>query len=334
MIRPSEFARTLAALAAILALAAPSAAQDAPPEKLTVAQKPLVRLNVIVTDAKGRTVADVKREDLRVYEDGVEQPIAYFSKEEQPVSYGLVVDNSGSIRNQIGYVVTSAKLVVNSNAAEDEAFVVSFISADKIRVIQDITADKNALFKALESMYVEGGQTAVIDAVYLSAQYLLKSGKPVGDKSRRHILVLISDGEDRASYYKADDLSKLLKQSDIQIFCIGLVAALDKANGLMRPSTRARAANLLKSLAGETGGRVFFPEKVGELKDAIDEIVGNLHTQYVIGYDPPANAGGKTKHNIEVKVVEAPGREKFKAIVRPERTVAGDAGAEGQKKKE
>jgi Ca-activated chloride channel homolog len=332
-IRTCMFARMLAPAALLLALAVSTTAQEnAPPEKLTTAEKPFVRLNIIVTDGKGRAVADVKREDLRVYEDGIEQPIAYFAKEEQPVSYGLVVDNSGSMRTQIGYVVASAKLVVDSNASEDEAFIVRFVSSDNIKVMQEFTSDRNALFKALESMYVQGGQTAVVDAVYLSAQYLLKSGKAADGRPRRQALVLISDGEDRASYYKAEDLFKLLKQSDIQVFCIGLTAALGKESGFISKSKRDLASDLLKRLASETGGRVFFAEKVGDLKEAVGEVVGNLHTQYVVGYDPPATTGGKAKHKIEVKVVDAPGREKLKAIVRPERAVAGQTGTEAKKK--
>ncbi|MBC7930316.1 MAG: VWA domain-containing protein [Rubrivivax sp.] len=324
-------ARTNTSIAVLLALACTSVAQVATPEKLSSSEKPIVRVNVMVTDAKGRTVADVKREDLRVYEDGVEQPIAYFSKEEQPVTYGLVVDNSGSLREQMAYVVASAKLVVNSNTPEDETFVVRFISSDNINVTQDFTSDKTSLFKALDSMYVQRGQTAVIDAVYLAVNHMVKNGKTADGKPRRRVLVLISDGEDRASYYKAEDLFKLLKGSDIQIFCVGLTAALDKERGFISKSKRDRASDFLKRLASETGGRIFFAEKVGELEEAIGEVLGNLHMQYVVGYDPPANAGGKTKHKIEVKVIDAPGRGKLKAIVRPERT---DASAEGKKKKQ
>jgi Ca-activated chloride channel homolog len=327
-------ARTTVTIAALISLAVSSPAQDVVQDKLTAAEKPFVRLNVIVTDAKGRTVADIKREDLRVYEDGVEQPIAYFSKEAQPVSYGLVVDNSGSLRSQIGYVVDSAKLVIDSNATGDETFIVRFVSHDNIKVWQDFTSDKAALFKALDTMYVQGGQTAVIDAVYLAADHLLKNSKPTGGKPRRHVLVLISDGEDRNSFYKLDDLLKLIGRSDIQIFCIGLTAELDAQSGFTSPSKREAANNLLKRLANNTGGRVFFAKKVGELKESIDELIGNLHTQYVIGYDSPAGVGGKTKHKIEIKVVDAPGREKLKAIVRPERAAASGTNAEVQKKKQ
>jgi Ca-activated chloride channel homolog len=331
MFRTHILARTLAPIALLLAFAA-SSAQDAAPDKPTKAETPLVRLNVMITDKKGRTVSDVKAEDLRLFVDGMEQPIAYFSKEEQPVSYGLVVDNSGSLRDQIQYVVVSAKVVVDSNAVEDESFVVRFVASDNIRMMQGMTSDKAALFKALEAMYVEGGQTAVVDALYLAADHLLKNGKPAGDKPRRHALVLISDGEDRASFYKTEDIFKLIRRSDVQIFCIGLTAGLNKQNGFVSSSSREKARDFLKRLADETGGRVFFAEKIGELKDAINEIINNLHTQYVVGFVPATAAGVKTNHKIEIRVVDAPGREKLKAVFRPEYAGAGQTGAEVQKK--
>ena len=330
--RPSQSWPAVLCAAALCVVAATAVAQDKKPEKNEQPGAQTVLLNVIVTDSKGHAVADAKREDLRLYVDGVEQPITYFSNEARPASYGLVVDNSGSLRDQIKYVATAAKIIVNSNTAEDEAFVVRFVSADNIKLMQEVTADKAALFKALDAMYVEGGQTAVIDAVYLSANNLLNKGKPAGDKPRRHALVLISDGEDRASYYKIDDLFKLLRKSDIQIFCIGLTASLDKERGFTTQSTREKATDLLKRLASATGGRVFFAEKVGELKDAIAEVINDLHTQYVVGYVPAATAGGGSNHKVEIRMVDAPGRRKLKTFTRPEMTLNAEGDAAGQKK--
>ena len=331
MERRNELTRTrtltgaLAAFALLLLASASVPAQNSAPEKQAQAKAgaQTVLLNVIVTDSRGHTVADVKREDLRLYVDGAEQPITYFSNEVRPVSYGLVVDNSGSLRDQINHVVAAAKIIVNSNTTEDETFVVRFISADNIKLMEGLTADKAALSKALDAMYVEGGQTAVIDAVYLSANNLLNKGKPAGDKPRRHALVLISDGEDRASYYKIDDLYKLLRKSDIQIFCIGLTASLDKERGFTTQSKREKAIDLLKHLASVTGGRVYFAEKVGELKDAIAEVINDLHTQYVVGYVPAATAGSGSNHKVEIRVVDAPGRGKLKVVTKPEITLDG-----------
>src|SRR5437763_1747357 len=118
--RPSQSwpAVLCAAALCVVAAAAMTVAQDKKPEKKEQSGAQTVLLNVIVTDSKGHAVADVKREDLRLYVDGVEQPITYFSNEARPASYGLVVDNSGSLRDQIKYVATAAKIIVNSNTAE------------------------------------------------------------------------------------------------------------------------------------------------------------------------------------------------------------------------
>ena len=315
----------------LVAVAASASAQDSPAEKQRKPEQPLVRLNLMVADEKGRTVGDVKQEELRLLVDGAEKPIAYFAQESLPVSYGLVIDNSGSLKDQIRYVVAAAKLVVENGAREDEAFVVRFVSSDNIRVIENFTSDKAALNKALDDMSVEGGQTALLDAVYLSGDYLLKKGRS-GGGARRRALVLITDGEDRASYYKFEQVSKLLKGSDVQVFCIGLTAALNKERGFITPSKRESAGALLKRLATETGGRVFFAEKVGELQEAIGEVISNLHTQYVVGYAAEPEAGGKAHHKIEVKVVGLPGRGKLKPIVRPEYDAAVQVEAQEKKK--
>jgi Ca-activated chloride channel family protein len=327
MFRSLTHARILALLALLLAFVV-SSAQDAAPEKPTKTETPLIRLNVMITDKQGRAVSDIKAEDLRLFVDGAEQQIKYFSKEEQPVSYGLVVDNSASLKEQIKYVIAAAKLITDSNTPSDETFIVRFVSSDEIKIMQDFTADESALGGALEDMFIEGGQTAFIDAIYLSAQHLLKNSKLAGDKPRRHALVLISDGDDRASYYKADDLFKLLRRSDIQIFSIGLTAALDKERGFISQSKREKSQDLLKRLAAETYGQVFFAEKVGELKDAITEVINILHTQYVLGYVPAPTTGGSSKHKIEIRVIDVPGREKLKAIFKPEYGVAGSVGSE------
>jgi VWFA-related protein len=321
---------TLALFASLLFAATSAPAQDAGAgERPKPAQT--VLLNVTVTDGKGHAVADVKREDLRLHVDGAEQPITYFSNAGRPVSYGLVVDNSGSLRSQINYVIAAAKLILNSNGPEDETFALRFVDSKNITVVREFTADKPSLERALDGMYVQGGLTALVDALYLSTEYLSKKAKPAEAGARLRALVLISDGEDRLSRYKDEDLFKLLEQSDVQIFCIGLVGALDKESGFTTRSKRDRAKAFLERLASQTGGRVFFAVKTDELKEAIDEVVKSLHSQLILGFTPPQSMKGSAQHKIEVKVVGGPGRGKLKAVTRPEITLAGQGGTEGQK---
>ena len=129
----------------------------------------LVQLHVRVIDRNNRPINNVAQNEFHVFEDGVPQKIETFTREEVPISYGLAVDTSGSLRSQLQSVIDAGKTIINSNKPGDETFLVRFISSDKIETVQDFTANKEMLLDGLDSFYVEGGQTAVIDAVYLSA---------------------------------------------------------------------------------------------------------------------------------------------------------------------
>src|SRR5438034_1079234 len=155
----------------------------------------LVTLNVRVIDRNNRPIGNVRQDEFHIFEDGVRQPIETFTREEVPMSYGLAVDTSGSLRSQLQSVIDAAKTIVNSNKSGDETFLVRFISSDKIETVQDFTASKDLLLDGLENLYVEGGQTAIIDAVYLSAEHVAEYKK--GDESdrRRRALILVTDGE-------------------------------------------------------------------------------------------------------------------------------------------
>jgi len=135
-------------------------------------QSEVVVLHVRVTDPSSQAVLDVPQSSFRVLEDDAQQTITLFSKEQIPVSYGLVIDNSGSMRSQLAAVIKASVRIVNSNKPGDDAFLVRFISSDKVQVVQDTTSDRGLLANGLDTLYVEGGQTAVIDAVYLAVDKL------------------------------------------------------------------------------------------------------------------------------------------------------------------
>ena len=273
------------------------------------------RVRVMLAGGKGRAAPEPRREDVRVFVDGAERPVVSFEKEVLPVSYGLVVDNTGSLRSQFGPVVAAAKFVVGQNAPGDEAFVVRFVSSDNIKILQNLTDDKTALNRALDSMVIQGGQTALLDALYLAGDYLIKNAKGGGAPGRRLALILVSDGEDRQSFYKADEVLKLLRQGGIQVYCIGLTGALENVQGLIMKSKKHAAQDLLKKLATGTGGRVFYAEKGKELEEAVGEVVGNMRTQYVVGFEPAAQAPGAGRGKVEVKFVGTAGKQKLQAQV-------------------
>ena len=170
---------------AVLLSAAPAGghAQEPSAPAQTAAATP-ARIEVTLTGGKGRAEPEPTREDVRVYVDGAERPVVSFEKEAVPVSYGLVVDNSGSIRSQIGRVADAAKFLVTRNGPADEAFVLRFVSSGNIQVIQTLTADKTALDRALDSMFVQDGQTALLDALYMAGEYLTKNASRDGAPGR------------------------------------------------------------------------------------------------------------------------------------------------------
>jgi Ca-activated chloride channel homolog len=302
--RPGRFFVLLAAASLLSALALAQTQTSAPPP---------AKINVLVLDRENHPVTSLKQEDFHLTEDGKPLTISSFSREEVPLSYGLVIDASGSLRSQMNKVILAAQNIVNGNKPEDETFVVSFVSRDNIAKMQDITRDKSKLFDALRLIRAEGGQTALIDAVYISADYLHKNQRPDAHSA----LILVTDGEERNSYYNQEQLFGHLRKSKIQVFIIGLISQLDKENGgTIRKSTRESAQTLLDKLAKETGGRVFYPKDDKDLESAAQEIMLDLRSQYVLGFAPltPAKSGQYRK--VEVKVTSPDDKNKLKAITR------------------
>jgi Ca-activated chloride channel family protein len=287
----------------------------------------LVTLNVRVIDRNNRPINTVRQEDFHVFEDGVPQPIESFSREEVPISYGLAVDTSGSLRSQLPSVIDAAKTIINSNKQGDETFLVRFISSDKIETVQDFTPNQDLLMDGLDSLYVEGGQTAIIDAVYLTAEHVAEYKRGDDSDRRRRALILITDGEDRNSFYKQEQLFAKLREEDVQIFVIGFVNELDKEGGLIRKSPRERAVNLITKLATETGGRAFFPTSLSELPGIANDIVRDLRTQYVIAYNPTNKTRDGSYRAIRVAVDQGAGGDKRIALTRSGRLAAREGGA-------
>jgi Ca-activated chloride channel homolog len=276
----------------------------------------LVQLHVRVIDRNNRPINDVPQSAFHVFEDGVPQTIETFSREEVPISYGLAVDTSGSLRSQLQSVIDAGKTIINANKPGDETFLVRFISSDKIETVQDFTASKELLMDGLDSFYVEGGQTAIIDAVYLSAEHVSEYRKGDEGDRRRRALIVITDGEDRNSFYKQEQLFSKLREEDVQIFVIGFVNELDKEAGLIRKSPREKAVGLINKLATETGGRAFFPESIADLPQIANEIIRDLRTQYVIAYNPTNKTQDGTFRAIKVSVDQPAGGDKRIALTR------------------
>lgn len=304
----------------------PTTAEITEGERL-VMNTELVTLHVRVIDRNNHPINNVPKEEFKIMEDGVPQPIFSFTREEVPVMYGLAVDTSGSLRPAFEQVITAAKAIINSNKRGDETFIERFISSDKIETVQDFTANKDSLMDGLDTLYIEGGQTAVIDGVYLAAEHVADYKKGGDDDRRRRALIVVTDGEDRASFYPEAQLFQRLREEDVQIFVIGFVNELEAEKGLIRKSPRDKAVSLLNRLASETGGRAFFPTSLAELPQIANEIVHDLRTQYVVSYAPTNKAHDGTYRAIRVSIADAPGEGKRIALTRTGRTAGQGSSA-------
>ena len=277
----------------------------------------LVNINVRVVDRNTRPVGGLKKSDFTVLEDGVPQEIEFFSQSELPTNYSLVVDNSGSLRRQIEKVIDAGKILVNSNRPQDEAMIIRFVSSDKISVEQDFTNKKEYLIDALDNFHIEGGQTAIRDAVYLAAEKIGAHEKSNRAEDRlRRAMILVTDGEDRASFYTESQLYQMLRESDVQIYVIGFIQDLDKESGLIRKSDQSRAKDFLEKLASETGGKAYFPTGLEQLPGIAKEIATDMRAQYSIGYLPTNLKEDGTFREIKVNISDGAGQQKRIALTK------------------
>lgn len=284
----------------------------------------LVNLSVRVIDRNNRPINDIQQKEFKIYEDGVLQQIDFFSRSEVPTTYSIVVDNSGSMRAQLEKVIEAGKILVNTNKPEDKSSIIRFVGKEKISIEQELTSNKTDLIDALDELYIEGGQTAIIDAVYLATENLEADGKSRGNDDRnRRAIILVTDGEDRDSFYKLPQLLTLLRESAVQIYVVGLIGDLSNEGGLITKSPQGKAKAFLEQLASETGGKAYFPAGISELPQIGRDIAGELRTQFSIGYIPSNEAHDGTYRNIKVVVDEGPNKQKRIAVTRAGRTAEG-----------
>ena len=277
----------------------------------------LVNLSVRVVDRNNRSVANLTKNDFKVFEDNVEQQIDSFTKGEVPTNYALVIDNSGSLRLQLDKVIEASKIIVNNNRAGDETSVIRFVDSEKIEVIQDFTPNKADVLESLDNLFIEGGPTAIIDAVYLAAERVDQYEKSRNSSvPQRRALILVSDGEDRDSFYKEQQLFELLRESDVQIYAVGFINELSKEGGFIGKSPQGKAKAFLERLAKETGGKVYFPNSLSELNGIAQDIANELRTQYILSYYPTNTEKEGKFRSIKVTVADGPNKEKRIPITR------------------
>ncbi len=255
--------------------------QDAPQEKrkgYTIGVNvDLVVIHTTVLDKNGNFTSGLKKDNFKVYEDGVEQNVSMFSQEDVPISLGIVIDTSGSMRSKIDMVNKAALAFIKASNPDDQVFLIGF--NDQTELLEDYTSDIDAVTDALDNIVVTGG-TALYDAIYLGVQKAQSGIKP------KKAIVVITDGEDRDSYYKLEEMVAKVQESDVQVYAVGFLNPVpDKGLfGHWSKSVPEKAHDALQRISEETGAKAFFPQKVPDIHTIVSEIAHELRNQYSIGY--------------------------------------------------
>lgn len=250
----------------------------------------LVPLNVTVTDKTGHLVSNLTRSAFSVYENGVLQQIKDFKHEDVPVSLGLIIDNSGSMREKRQAVESSALTLVRDSNPQDEEFVVNF--NDEAYLDADFTSDLKVLEQGLAKIDSRGG-TAMRDAIRMSIDHLKKKAKR--DKK---VILVVTDGNDNASIVSLEALVREAQQNDVLIYAIGLLSEEEKKEA----NKAKRALNLLTE---STGGQVFYPKDVTQVEQIAHEVAHDIRNQYTITYTPTNQALDGSFRPIKVTVKSA-----------------------------
>jgi Ca-activated chloride channel family protein len=248
----------------------------------------LVLINATVTDPQNRYVTGLEGEHFQIFEDRLEQDIEYFSAEDVPLSLGIVFDVSGSMKDKLSIARDAAVTFLKTGSPEDEYFLAEFSARPSIA--QDFTTDISRLQNHLIFTPAKG-MTALYDAVYLALEKVDEGSNP------KKALLMITDGEDNRSRYTFGNVREFVKESDVQIYAIGIV---NNWNSQLAMGRTGRA--LIDELSEVTGGRSFFPNSVYELEDITTKIAVELKNQYVIGYFSTNERKDGKWRKVQVKV--------------------------------
>jgi len=285
----------LAGGAAALAAAAIVAAQQQPPPTIFTSDTRLVVCHTTVIDKTGHLVTNLTKDAFTVSENGVPQEIKRFKREDVPVSLGLIIDNSGSMRDKRAKVEAAALALVKDSNPEDEVFIVNFNDEAFLDLPhgRDFTSDVKEMEEALTRIDSRGG-TAMRDAIRMSIDHL----KEKAHKDKK-VLVVVTDGNDNSSVISLENLVKASQQSETLIYGVGLLGEEERREA-------ARAQRALKSLAEATGGAVFFPKELAEVDKIAHQVAHDIRNQYTIEYSPSNTAMDGTYRQIKI-AVKAPG---------------------------
>jgi VWFA-related protein len=294
-VRKNRLSAILCLLVAIAGMALPHAAraqvaqpaQNGPESEYTLKlNADIVVLSATVVDRHNALVSGLGKEDFQVYEDGVPQPIKYFSHEDLPVTAGIVIDNSGSMGPKRADVIAAALAFVRSSNPEDQMFVVHFNDHVSISLPGNnlFTDRQDQLLEALSDNYT-AGQTSLYDGMAAALDRLKQ-----GNRDKK-VLILISDGGDNASLHTQAQVIEMAKRSAAIIYAIGI---FDENDDDKNPY-------ILQRFAKATGGEAFFPDSSKDIAGICEEIAHDIRNLYTLAYVPAMTEQGGSYRSIQVK---------------------------------
>jgi Ca-activated chloride channel family protein len=249
----------------------------------------LVTFTVTVTDTYGRYVSGLNKNAFTVLDEKQPQDIAFFSDDDAPVSVGVIFDVSGSMSgDKIRRAREALSRFIQTSHNSDEYFLIAFNS--RAQLLLDKTRDGNMVLDKLTFIQTKNN-TALYDACYLGVEKVQRGAHP------KRALLLISDGQDNNSRYTFSEVRRLLKESDVVLYGIGILSGGDAGS-----SMGMEGQGILDELANVSGGKAFFPRSAAEMDDIFEQIALELRHQYSIGYKPPNFVNDGKWHHIKVKV--------------------------------
>ena len=270
----------------------PPADQGPPPDQgegggfVFKAEVQEVTLHATVVDEKQRLITNLDKSAFTVFENNQPQAITSFRHEDVPVAMGIVIDNSGSMRDKRDKVNKAAINLVRSSNPQDQVFVVNF--NDEYYLDQDFTGDINKLRTALEKVETRGG-TALYDAVVASADHMKRNAR-----LQKKVLFVVTDGEDNSSRESLEQaVRRVSEENGPTVYAIGLLGE----------EKQRRARRALETLAEKTGGLAFLPRTTDEVDEISRTVAHDIRNQYTIGYKPttPRSVGGYRTIHVEAR---------------------------------
>ena len=262
-----------------------------------------VVLNCTVLDNKGQLVNDLNKNNFKVFEDKIPQTIVSLQHQDTPVSIGMLVDNSGSMRGKRAAVAAAALDLVKASNPQDETFVINF--SDQAYLDQDFTSDLGKLQDGLAHLSLSGGGTALYDTVVTAADKMERSAK-----RPRKVLIVITDGDDNASSLTLDKaIHRVEGMQGPIIYSIGLLFGGDTSGGEVR-----HARHALQALSSETGGIAFFPGSLKDIDSIAAEVARDIRNQYAVAYHS-AGSSANGYHTVKVEA-RASGHSKLSVYTR------------------